>query len=77
VQIQDPPGPVTFSCIFCGLNFNQKEELYGHLEEFHTSELMVSNTMVINTEGIVSIPEMEQDEKHLTIPNFGSECDAS
>jgi hypothetical protein len=78
VQIQDLPGPVTFSCILCGLHFNQKEELYGHLEEFHSSDMVVSSdTVVIDTEGLVSIPEIVQDEKALTIQTFGSECDAS
>jgi hypothetical protein len=69
---------MAINCIICGLNFNQKEELAGHFEAFHTSDIMVSsNTMTINAENLISLPEIVQDEKALILPNFASECDAS
>ncbi|KDR14541.1 zinc finger protein 432-like isoform X3 [Zootermopsis nevadensis] len=78
VEVEEAPVDVTFTCILCGLSFDQKEELYGHLEEFHTSDMIVaSDAMVMNTEGLVSIPEIVQDDKTLIVQNFGSECDTS
>jgi hypothetical protein len=33
--------------------------------------------MIINTENIVTLPEISQDEKAIIVPHYGTECDAS
>lgn len=76
--MQESGDPVTFTCILCGLNFDQKEELDSHFEALHAADVIVSsNTMIINTENIVALPEIAQDEKAIIVPHYGTECDAS
>lgn len=78
VLMQESGDPVTFTCILCGLNFDQKEELDSHFEALHAADVIVSsNTMIINTENIVALPEIAQDEKAIIVPHYGTECDAS
>lgn len=63
VQIHDSAGSVTFSCALCGVNFDLKEELDGHFEAYHSSDVVVSsNAMIISTENLVAVPEIAQDE---------------
>ncbi|PNF23056.1 hypothetical protein B7P43_G09812 [Cryptotermes secundus] len=78
VQILDSAGSVIFSCALCGAHFDLKEELDAHFEAYHSSDVVVSsNTMIINTENLVPVTEIAQDEKPIVLTDYGQECDAS
>jgi hypothetical protein len=78
VQIHGSAGSVTFSCALCGVHFDLKEELDGHFEAYHSSDVVVpSNAMIIHTENLVAVPEIVQDVKAVVLTDYGPECDAS
>jgi hypothetical protein len=78
VQIHESAGTVIFSCALCGAQFDLKEELDTHFEAYHSSDIVVaSNTMIINTGNLVSVPEIAQDAKAVVLTDYGPECDAS
>jgi hypothetical protein len=78
VQIHENAGSVTFSCALCGVNFDLKEELDAHFETYHTTDVVVSsNTMIIDPENLVSVPEIAQDVKAVVFTDYDTKCDSS
>jgi hypothetical protein len=64
VHFQEEADSVAFTCALCGVHFDMKEELDGHFETYHTSDILVSsNTMIINTGNLVPVREIVQDER--------------
>ncbi|KAJ9592314.1 hypothetical protein L9F63_001134, partial [Diploptera punctata] len=73
-DVQDILTTISFSCILCGQNFNQKDDLDIHFETFHTTDIIVaSNTLMINSDTLVALPGiMEDDQKSVILSNLGT-----
>ncbi|PSN53365.1 hypothetical protein C0J52_03806 [Blattella germanica] len=58
-RVLNPLTIIDFTCIHCGQDFNEKDELDYHFEIAHTANVMIaSDPMMINDETVVSLPPL-------------------